>query len=104
MSDFTARVELKGSQFEGDEYGRLHKLMGSEGFWPRIAPPGPHRKFQPPPPPPISSALPHATYFGASDLTAQALLDRLVVRIANEIQPEIAVFLAETKSYAVHPK
>ncbi len=104
MSNFIVRVELKGSQFDGDEYARLHRLMGSEGFWPCIAPAGAHRKFQPPPPPPISSALPHATYFGASGLAASALLDLLVIRIANEIQPEVVVVVAETMSYAVHPK
>src|ERR1035437_438363 len=104
MSDFTVRVELKGRPSEGDEFLRLHKRMGDEGFWPRICPPGPLKKFQPPLPWPASSILPHATYFGASGQEASPLLDHLVSRITAEIHPEIVVFVAETKSYAIYPK
>jgi hypothetical protein len=32
MADFTVRVELRGSHIDGDEYARLHGLMGIEGF------------------------------------------------------------------------
>jgi hypothetical protein len=106
MSDFTVRVELKGRQLDGDEYVRLHDMMESEGFLRKVQalPAPPILRFKFPPPPTLPSPLPHATYFGASDRTASTLLDKLVSRIIEEIQPEIAVFVAETASYAIHPK
>jgi len=115
MGDFTVRVELKGLSSEGNEYLKLHGLMDDEGFLRNIWPPEPSGVASPEGPVTrglrekcaaarrISCALPHATYFGQSGREASPLLDHLVDRIANEIHSEVVVFIAETKSYAIHP-
>jgi hypothetical protein len=106
MSDFTVRIELKGSEHDSDEYTRLHNLMEGEGFVRKVdaevAPPATRFRFTRPPSP--LSPLPHATYFGASSWTASTLLDHLTSRVIAEVQPDIVVFVAETASYAIHPR
>jgi hypothetical protein len=106
MSDYTVRIELKGRNFDREEYVQLHDLMEGEGFERKIDAQA-RKQTRPPgfmsPPPRMPSPLPHATYFGPSNLTASALLDHLVSRIVAEIQPGIVVFVAETLNYAIFP-
>jgi hypothetical protein len=108
MADFTVRVELRGSHIDGDEYARLHGLMGIEGFDREVslksrlqspagwAPIGGALQ-------PASHPMPHATYFGQYNEDASKLLRHLVGRIVTEIQPEVVVFVAQTSDYAIHP-
>jgi len=107
MSTFTIRIELKGRNFDREEYVQLHGLMAGEGFkcnidsQPILQTLNP-RQIQPPPKP--LSSLPHATYFGESDLPIRALRDHLVNRITTDIQPDIVLFVAETVHYEIYPE
>jgi len=108
MADFTVRVELRGSHVDGDEYVRLHGLMGIEGFDREVSL---KSRFQSPGNwapvggalQPASHPMPHATYFGQYNGDASELLKHLMGRIVSEIQPEVVVFVAQTTDYAIHP-
>jgi len=93
MSNFTVRVELKGYPSE-QEYESLHELMAKQGFTRTIrgiTPSGQNATFD----------LPHATYYGYASTTTGDLRDYLKAKIRAAIQPNIAIFVAKTETWAI---
>ena len=85
MANYIVRPELKGDPSR-ISYLRLHALMGSRGFLMQAE----------------GQDLPHATYFGASDKSADDLSSELLNLIRQDIQYEVIVAAAQTEHVSVN--
>jgi hypothetical protein len=95
LADYIVRVELKGRNQTAEEYNNLHALMQQEGFVRTIT--GVITSTQAP----STRALPHATYHGRSNSTAQALHQQLNRRLQSEIQQDIVLLVASIQSWVI---
>jgi hypothetical protein len=89
VTEFIVLIELRGCDFDGDEYARLEGLMKAEGFSARVHP--------------LASRIratnlvahpsdrPHATYFGRSHDDRISLQRRFEDKINAEFQLEFSV-------------
>ncbi|WP_260736440.1 hypothetical protein [Tunturiibacter lichenicola] len=89
MADFTIRVELRGNPTV-QQYEKLHQEMASLGFLRTV----------------VSDSqkqvnLPHALYYGPSQYDVAAVRN-MAVSVAQRVQQDILVFVAETLRWASH--
>jgi hypothetical protein len=85
MTSFIVRPELRGNP-PLQTYLRLHAFMAVKGFLNEAE----------------GVPLPHATYFGKSDKTADELSAELSVSIRQEFQFDVIVAVAETAHVSVN--
>lgn len=85
MASYVVRIELKGDP-ASTPYQRLHESMAARGFLMQAE----------------GRALPHATYFGMSDKSADTLSSELLDLIKHEIQYDGIVAVAQTDHVSVN--
>ncbi len=89
MAAFTIRVQLEGRPPESS-YETLHSKMSALGFY-RLATSEEGKVVE----------LPHAMYYGMSTFDAPSVRT-MVVNVAQQIQQDIRVFVAQTSAWASH--
>jgi hypothetical protein len=87
MAAYTIRVELRGNPTY-EQYQSLHQQMASLGFLQTVRSDS-NRQVN----------LPHALYYGMSQYDSPTVRN-IVVGIAQKVQQDIVVFVAETSSWA----
>jgi hypothetical protein len=93
MPNYAIRVELRGNPTR-EQYDKLHALMAQSGFMQTIQGVNTEGKQQ-------VFNLPHAVYYGFSNVNTGAVRDWVSKAVKAQVQPDLVVFVVESTDWAI---